>query len=388
MHLCDFHWSERIREAVESFDVVGLAGNTRRIEGQPAWAFIDDKFTWDQKCYLSGVVGHGSSFPCSVSNFGPVPQPCKLLDGLLLAADSERLLQADVRFDDQFEFHFYDMDFCRSAELKGLSMGTWPLSVVHESGGAFGTPAWREGYRRYLSKYAEQVDQKAQEASVQKQTPVHQFHNPDVLKLMPLNARRVVEVGCSSGALAREYKKLNPDVHYTGIEIDPDYAQLAREHCDRVLDMNIETASAELLAGDLAADCWVFGDVLEHLYDPWQLLQTIREASAPGSCVVACIPNAQHWSVQARLSVGEFRYEDSGLLDRTHIRWFTLVTMLEMFDKAGFTVEAGVPRVFDEPQREKFLPAIHAMAVSAGKDPQVAIQDALPLQYVFRAVAG
>ncbi|WP_256730435.1 bifunctional 2-polyprenyl-6-hydroxyphenol methylase/3-demethylubiquinol 3-O-methyltransferase UbiG [Pseudomonas sp. ANT_H12B] len=388
VHLCDFLWSERIREAVVTFDIVGLAGNIRRVEGQPAWAFIDDRFTWDQPCFLSGMVGHGKSFPCTVSNFGRVPQPCKLLDGLLLAADSERLEQAGVRFDEQFEFHFYDMDFCRSAELNGLSMGTWPLSVVHESGGAFGTPAWRESFRRYQNKYGVADIRKPQETTVQKQTPVHQFHNPDLLKLMPANAKRVVEVGCSSGALAREYKKLNPDVHYTGIEIDAGYAELAREHCDRVLDMNIETASADLLAGDLAADCWVFGDVLEHLYDPWLLLQRVREASVPGSCVVACIPNAQHWSVQARLSVGDFRYEDSGLFDRTHIRWFTLVTMLEMFNQAGLTVEAGVPRVFDEPEREKYLPMIHAMAAAAGRDPELAVQDALPLQYVFRAVAG
>ena len=83
-----------------------------------------------------------------------------------------------------------------------------------------------------------------------------------------------------------------------------------------------------------------------------------------------------------------FRYEDSGLFDRTHIRWFTLVTMLEMFAQAGLTVDAGVPRVFDEPQREKFLPIIHAMASAAGRDPEMAVQDALPLQYVFRAVVG
>lgn len=388
VHLCDYWWGERLREGVDAFDVVGLAGNTRRVTGQPAWAFIDDKFTWDQPCYLSGAVGHGSSYPCVVSNFGPAPQPCKLLDGLLLAADSERLVQADVRFDEQFEFHFYDMDFCRQAEAKGLRMGTWPLSVVHESAGAFGTPVWRESYRRYLCKYDEQLDQSAQEKSVQSQLPVQHSYNPDLLKLMPVNAKRVIEVGCSSGALAHEYRKLNPQVHYTGIEIDPGCAQQAREHCDRVLDMNIETASADLLATDLSADCWVFGDVLEHLYDPWQLLNTIREASKPGTCVVACISNAQHWSVQARLSIGDFRYEDSGVFDRGRIRWFTLATMLEMFTQAGLAVESGVPRVFEEPQREHFLPAIRAMAAAAGKDPELAVQDALPLQYVIRAVVG
>lgn len=388
VHLCDFLWSVRIREAVEAFDVVGLAGNTRRLEGQPAWAFVDDRFTWDEKRYLSGLVGHGKGFPCNISDFGPVPQECKLLDGLLLAADSERLWEAGVRFDEQFEFHFYDMDFCRSAEINGLRMGTWPLSVVHESGGGFGTPSWRESFRRYQLKHAEAGKQAPQEAIVQMQTPAHQSHNPDLLKLIPLNAKRIVEVGCSSGALAREYKKLNPDAHYIGIEIDPGYAELARGHCYHVVDMNIEHASIEQLAEEFAADCWILGDVLEHLYDPWLVLSKFRQATAPGGCVVACIPNAQHWSVQARLSIGDFRYEDSGLLDKANIRLFTLATMLELFAQAGFTVEAGVPRVFNEPQRERFLPVIHAMAAAAGKDPEMAVQDALPLQYVFRAIVG
>ncbi|MCP3712734.1 class I SAM-dependent methyltransferase [Paraburkholderia sp. CNPSo 3274] len=217
------------------------------------------------------------------------------------------------------------------------------------------------------------------------QTPVHQNHNPDLLKLMPSGARRVVEVGCSSGALAREYKKSNPAVHYTGIEIVPAYAEMAREHCDRVTDVDIERVPIEQLRTDFEADCWVFGDVLEHLYDPWALLKKLRESIGRGGCVVACIPNAQHWSVQARLSIGDFRYQDSGLFDRTHIRWFSRVTMLEMFRNAGFVVDAGKARVFNEPQREAFLPVIRAMATAAGADANVAVEDSKALQYVFRA---
>jgi GT2 family glycosyltransferase len=155
VHLCDFVWSERIAEAVRVFDVVGLAGNTRRVPHQPAWAFVDDKFTWDQQRNLSGIVGHGTRFPCEITHFGAPRQACKLLDGLLLAADSEVLIESGVRFDEQFKFHFYDMDFCRQTELAGLTMGTWPLSVVHESGGAFGSPGWTEALGRYRNKYAD-----------------------------------------------------------------------------------------------------------------------------------------------------------------------------------------------------------------------------------------
>ncbi|WP_321886125.1 O-linked N-acetylglucosamine transferase family protein [Paraburkholderia bannensis] len=151
--LQDFFWAERIRESLARFDVVGLAGNVRRVARQPAWAFTP-ALQWDEKQYLSGTVGHGKGFPCDIaSNFGPSGQACKLLDGLLLIADSDTLVRSGLRFDEQFTFHFYDMDLCRQAELKRLRMGTWPISVVHESGGAFNSPAWREGYERYLGKY-------------------------------------------------------------------------------------------------------------------------------------------------------------------------------------------------------------------------------------------
>lgn len=153
--LCDFFWAQRVHEALERFDIVGLAGNTRRMPRQPSWAFTPE-LKWDRSEFLSGTVGHGHDFPCSmISHFGPAGQACKLLDGLFLAADSERLIESGLRFDEQFKFHFYDLDFCRQAELKGLSMGTWPISAVHESGGAYGTPAWREAYERYLRKYGE-----------------------------------------------------------------------------------------------------------------------------------------------------------------------------------------------------------------------------------------
>ncbi|QGZ62706.1 O-linked N-acetylglucosamine transferase family protein [Paraburkholderia acidisoli] len=152
--LTDNFWDERIRESLAHFDIVGIAGNRRRLPRQPAWCFASSQLEWDDVRYLSGSVGHGKGFPSNnVRRFGPSGQACKLLDGLLLIADSETLVKRNLRFDEQFKFHFYDMDFCRQAELKNLRMGTWPMSVVHESVGAFGPDAWREGYERYLNKY-------------------------------------------------------------------------------------------------------------------------------------------------------------------------------------------------------------------------------------------
>ena len=221
-----------------------------------------------------------------------------------------------------------------------------------------------------------------------KQTPVHDAHNPDLLKLMPTDAQRIVEVGCSSGVLAREYKKLNEQCHYTGIDIDPDYVTLANRYCDTAISADIEDPGFNLQEQFGDVDCWVFGDTLEHLRDPWSILKSINEVLPPGGSVVACIPNAQHWSLQARLSIGDFRYEDSGLLDRTHLRWFTRETMLELFSSTGYRIDDGIPRTFSntQPNFDTIINCIRHMAISVGGNPDLAVEDALPLQYVVRAV--
>jgi hypothetical protein len=134
------------------------------------------------------------------------------------------------------------------------------------------------------------------------------------------------------------------------------------------------------------SDCWVFADVLEHLYDPWSLLQRIRSRMEKGGWVVACIPNAQHWSVQARLNLGVFRYEATGLLDRTHIRWFTRQTITELFSGTGFAIEQMLSFIPEDEMNESGLEGVRAMAVSYGADVEMAVTDAKPRQYVVRAV--
>lgn len=226
---------------------------------------------------------------------------------------------------------------------------------------------------------------KSGKASTMEQTPVHEHHNPDLLRLLPTSSERLIEVGCSSGALAREFKKLNPRCWYLGIEIDAHYAKLAERHCDETMTVDIESLDQDFFHTQRDCDCWIFGDTLEHLRDPWSVLRQIRQVLPPEGCVVACLPNMQHWSLQVKLSTGALRYEDHGLLDRTHLRWFTRMTINELFAGCGFQVVKGVSRVFKEPDRDRFLPVIAEMARLAGEDPIVAVSDAMPLQYVVRA---
>jgi hypothetical protein len=147
---------ERLTEGLGKFDIVGVAGNTRRVPRQPSWSFVTEQpFTWDERSRLSGVVAHGDGPGGDPRRYGAPGQRCALLDGVFLAAHCGTLLDANVRFDDRFAFDFYDVDFCRSAEAAGLRMGTWPIAITHGSGGKFGSPAWRAGLQAYREKWGD-----------------------------------------------------------------------------------------------------------------------------------------------------------------------------------------------------------------------------------------
>lgn len=153
--LDDYFFFEHVMAAVQAVDIIGVAGNKRRVPGQPSWAFPTTKFEWDERVNLSGTVAHGPNPFGQLSFFGPVPASCELLDGVMLATRRDLLREKQVRFDEQFDFHFYDMDFCRSARAAGLWLATWPIALTHQSEGGFGSNAWVENYKKYLAKWGD-----------------------------------------------------------------------------------------------------------------------------------------------------------------------------------------------------------------------------------------
>jgi len=159
VYLSDYYWANHLHEGLKVFDIVGLAGNRRRVSGQCSWMYIDERFTKDDFSNLSGVLGHGDGFPNlrELSVYGEPGQEVKILDGVMLAVRSETLIRTDLRFDTRFRFDFYDLDFCRQAEERGIKMGTWAISTIHASAGKLGGDAWRAGYRVYLEKYGEAI---------------------------------------------------------------------------------------------------------------------------------------------------------------------------------------------------------------------------------------
>jgi GT2 family glycosyltransferase len=155
--LLDFFWPDTLSQWVYTFDIVGLAGSERRTPYQPTWCHIrtPTDLVIDDFAYLCGAVGFGSSFPGKISYYGKPGRECKLMDGVFLAARVGVFRRAGLRFDPDLPFHFYDMDFCRQAEISGLRMGVAPISAMHVSGGDYESPEWLKCYNHYLKKWGE-----------------------------------------------------------------------------------------------------------------------------------------------------------------------------------------------------------------------------------------
>jgi 2-polyprenyl-3-methyl-5-hydroxy-6-metoxy-1,4-benzoquinol methylase len=159
----------------------------------------------------------------------------------------------------------------------------------------------------------------------------------EMLKFVPDSTRKLLEVGCGKGEFVAKLKATRA-LRTTGVEPYPDAAVEARKHFDVVLESGIDDAVTQLLGCQF--DCIVFNDVLEHMVDPWAVLRAIKPLLTETGCVVASIPNMRYWPVLNDLFIhANWEYADTGVLDRTHLRFFTRSTISELFTSSGYRVE-------------------------------------------------
>lgn len=217
----------------------------------------------------------------------------------------------------------------------------------------------------------------------------HDTLNQDLLQRLPSDARRVLEIGCGSGALARAYRPRNPGVHYTGVELSEPAARAAANACNEVVIGNIESPAClqalDRLRGNGDWDLLVCGDVLEHLQDPLRTLAELRTRMAVGAACFACIPNIGHVSIVYQLLRARWNYADAGLLDRTHLRFFTQPTMVELFQQAGWTVHECTARVFEPEASNQAIAPLLALAPALGMDPAAMQLHLSAYQWIVRA---
>ncbi len=163
---------------------------------------------------------------------------------------------------------------------------------------------------------------------------------PDIERLISPTVKSVLDVGCSNGSLARAIKATT-GAQVFGIELSPEMAQEARSQLDRVW---VGDAAEIILDGTLEAhrfDTIVFADVLEHLVDPWTVLAAATQYLTPDGSVIASLPNIRHVDTLYHLVMkGEWPYRDRGIHDRTHLRFFTKHTIIELFEDVGLEIDA------------------------------------------------
>jgi SAM-dependent methyltransferase len=199
-----------------------------------------------------------------------------------------------------------------------------------------------------------------------------------------LHARVVLDVGCGTGALGLAYRRLNPRVRYLGIEANRAAAQRAVSRLDQVA---LGDAESGKLPFDLSegVDCLIYGDVLEHMRDPWRVLREHAQLLKDDGTVIICVPNVEHWSFVSALLRGGWDYQDAGLFDRMHLRWFTRTAVQEAITRAGLIPVDIAPRVFNLEAVRSFVGTLAPALQVLGVDPRDYLSRAAPLQYVWRA---
>ena len=206
--------------------------------------------------------------------------------------------------------------------------------------------------------------------------------NFDLLNRIPLNSKKILEVGCGAGAMALAFKNRCPNCEYIGIEQSPEASLIAKSRIDNLLTGDVESDID--LPDNL--DCLIYGDVLEHLKDPWRCVSKHVERLNDSGTLIACIPNAQHWSMLNQLIYGKWQLNDQGLFDKTHLRWFTLENIRDLIKSSGLSLVEIKPRVFNKNAIEDFVRKISPALSNFGVNEKDFIQGISPLQYIVRAV--
>ncbi|MCB9369045.1 MAG: glycosyltransferase [Calditrichaeota bacterium] len=176
--------------------------------------------------------------------------------------------------------------------------------------------------------------------NVEKQTlkPDYYYANArrNLAERVPKDAREVLDVGCGNGATGKLIQQLT-GARVTGIEIHPEVAKVARQVLADVHVLDVE--ADELPFSQKQFDCILCGDVLEHLIDPWKALQKLVSHLKPTGCLIVSLPNVRNLGVIGQLLEGSWNYQEYGILDSTHLRFFAKSDMEKLFASAGLRAE-------------------------------------------------
>ena len=169
----------------------------------------------------------------------------------------------------------------------------------------------------------------------------------EMLPYIPEQAQYFVELGCGAGGFGALLRQAKPGCTVTGVEIYPQAAMEARSRLDHVIELPVEIALDIMEASSI--DCVICNDVLEHLADPWAVCLQIKRILRQNGTIVASIPNVRHFPVFKKYFRGaDWEYEKWGVMDRTHLRFFTKRSIERLFSETSFYTKQ-IEGIFAQP---------------------------------------
>ena len=187
-------------------------------------------------------------------------------------------------------------------------------------------------------------------------------------------AQKVLELGCTAGRLGEKYKQFHPQTTWVGIDCNSEALQLAAQRLDATFFINLDDDNLDAV-GD-GFDCVVIGDLLEHLKQPEKLLAKLRQITTADASLACCVPNMGHVSVIERMLLGDTSSDDQGLLDRTHLRFFSCSSLFKMLLDSGW-----LPALHDVYKVDHSNPRLVAALLEAAR--QLSISGPTAKRFLF-----
>jgi O-antigen biosynthesis protein len=145
----------------------------------------------------------------------------------------------------------------------------------------------------------------------------------------------VLDVGCSEGLLSKKMKE--NDCSVVGIEQDKEAAEIAKEYCQDLIIGDVETIELNTKYENYF-DTLIFADILEHLKEPSDVLERFKKYLKDDGCLIISIPNISNWKIRLQMLLGNFEYNEYGILDNGHIRFFNEKSTKKMINNAGYKI--------------------------------------------------